>query len=88
MLLHKKIKIISVLGSRLIFSSILNAQYIDTKWTVTGYFGELWYAEEEDILGKQQEFFKGWADGVFYSCDYAGQSATCLLYTSPSPRDH
>ena len=50
----------------------MNAQYIDTKWTVTGYFGELWYAEEEDILGKQQAFFKGWADGVFYSCDYAG----------------
>mgnify|MGYP001397323019 CR=1 FL=1 len=58
----------------------MNAQYIDTKWTVTGYFGELWYAEEEDILGKQQEFFKGWADGVFYSCDYAGQSATYNSY--------
>ncbi len=40
------------------FPFILNAQYIDTKWTVTGYFGELWYAEEEDILGKQQEFFE------------------------------
>ena len=60
----------------LIFPSILNAQYIDTKWTVTGYFGELWFAEEEDILGKQQQFFKGWADGIFYSCNYAGQSAT------------
>ena len=81
MLLHKKIKIISVLVSMLIFPSILNAQYIDTKWTVTGYFGELWYAEEEDILGKQQEFFKGWADGVFYSCDYAGQSATYNSHT-------
>ena len=82
MLLHKKIKIISVLVSMLIFPSILNAQYIDTKWTVTGYFGELWYAEEEDILGKQQEFFKGWADGVFYSCDYAGQSATYNFHTT------
>ena len=61
--------------------SILNARYIDTKWTVTGYFGELWFAKEEDILGKQQEFFKGWADGVFYSCDYAGQSATYNTYT-------
>ena len=37
----------------LTFPSILNAQYIDTKWTVTGYFGELWFAEEEEILGKQ-----------------------------------
>ncbi len=56
-----------VVISRLIsfFSSILNAQYIDTKWTVTGYFGELWYEEEKDILGKKQEFFKGWANGFF-----------------------
>ena len=59
----------------------MSAQYIDTKWTVTGYFGELWFAEEEDILGKHQEFYKGWADGVFYSCDYAGQSATYNTHT-------
>ena len=65
----------------LISPSILSAQYIDTKWTVTEYFGELWYAEEEDILGKHQEFFKGFADGVFYSCNYAGQSATYQSYT-------
>ena len=69
------IKVVTV-GFLLIFPSILNAQYIDTKWTVTGYFGELWFAEEEDILGKHQQFFKGWADGIFYSCNYAGQSAT------------
>ena len=69
------IKVVTV-SFLLIFPSILNAQYIDTKWTVTGYFGELWFAEEEDILGKQQQFFKGWADGIFYSCNYAGQSAT------------
>ena len=41
----------------------------------------MWFAEEEEILGKQQEFFKGWANGVFYSCDYAGQSATYNAYT-------
>ena len=57
--------------------------YIDTKWTVTGYFGmlhiKLWFAEEEEILGKHQEFYKGWADGVFYSCDFAGQSKTTII---------
>ena len=41
----------------------------------------MWFAEEEDILGKHQEFYKGWADGVFYSCDYAGQSATYNTHT-------
>ena len=65
----------------LTFPSIASAQFLDTKWTVIGYFGELWFAEEEDILGKHQEFYKGWADGVFYSCDYAGQSATYNTHT-------
>ena len=65
----------------LVFPSILYANFIDTKWTVTGYLGELWFAEEEEILGKQQEFFKGWSDGIFYSCNYGGQSTTYNSYT-------
>ena len=78
--LNEILKKVVALGLLLTFPSILSAQYIDTKWTVTGYFGELWFAEEEDILGKHQEFYKGWADGVFYSCDYAGQSKTYNTY--------
>ena len=70
-----------ILVGFLTYPSITFAQFIDEKWTVTGYFGELWYAEEEEIIGKQQQFFKGWADGIFYSCDYAGQSATYNTYT-------
>ena len=66
----KKVVLIAFLFT---LPSILSAQYIDTKWTVTEYFGELWFAEEEDILGKQQEFYEGWADDVFYSCQFAGQ---------------
>ena len=65
----------------LFHTSYAFGQFIDTKWTVTGYFGELWFAEEEDIIGKQQEFFKGWSDGVFYSCNYAGQSKTYNTHT-------
>ena len=79
--LKKNLKKVVAVGFLLTFPSILNAQHIDTNWTVTGYFGELWFAEEEDILGKQQEFFKGWADGTFYSCDHAGQSKTYNTYT-------
>ena len=70
-----------ILGMLLTFPSIASAQFLDAKWMVTEYFGELWFAEEEDILGKHQEFYKGWADGVFYSCDYAGQSATYNTHT-------
>ena len=80
-LIQKIITSVSLVGVFFTFPSILSAQYIDTKWTVTGYFGELWFAEEEDILAKHQEFYKGWADGVFYSCDYAGQSATYNTHT-------
>ena len=63
--LNKILKKVVLIGFLFTFPSILSAQYIDTKWTVTGYFGELWFAEEEEILGKHQEFYKGWADGVF-----------------------
>ena len=80
-LMHIIIIFVSLAGVFFTFPSILNAQYIDTKWTVTGSFGELWFAEEEDILDKQQQFFKGWADGISYSCDYAGQSATYNAHT-------
>ena len=72
----KILKKVALIGFLFTFPSILSARYIDTKWTVTGYFEELWFAEKEDILGKHQEFYKGWADGVFYACDFAGQSAT------------
>ena len=70
-----------ILGMLLTFPSIASAQFLDAKWTVTEYFGELWFAEEEEILGKHQEFYKGWADGVFYSCDFAGQSKTYNTHT-------
>lgn len=63
-----------------ILPTVSFANFIDTKWTVTDYFGELWFAEEQDIIGKQQEFYKGWAEGAFYSCDYAGQSKTYNTY--------
>ncbi len=70
-----------IVGIFLTYPSIIFAQFIDEKCTVTGYFGELWYAKEEDIIGKQWQFFKGWADDIFYSCDYAGQSATYNVYS-------
>lgn len=57
------------------------SQFVDTKWKVTGYFGEAWFADVKAIIGKNQEFYKGWSEGVFYSCDYAGQSMTYNVYT-------
>ena len=68
-----------LIGFLFTFPSILSAQYIDTKWTVTGYFGELWFAEEEDILGKHQEFYKGWADGIFIPVTTQGSLKPIVL---------
>jgi len=65
-------------------SSPAKAQFVDTKWQVTGFVGEAWFADTGKIIGQTQEFFKGWAQGIFYNCDYAGQSMT---YTAYSPAD-
>ena len=64
-----------------VFPKFSVAQFIDTKWKVIGYVGETWFANPENIIGKYQAFYKGFANGVFYSCDYAGQSATYNTHT-------
>ena len=45
------------------------------------FLGEAWFADTKNIIGKTQDFYKGWSKGVFYSCNYAGQSATYNSYT-------
>ena len=72
--------LIVIIGIIFVAPSKLSAQYIDTRWTVTGYSGELWFAKENKIIGKIQQFNKGWADGIFYSCNFAGQSKTYNSY--------
>ena len=64
-----------------VFPKFSVAQFIDTKWKVIGYVGETWFANPENIIGKYQAFYKGFANGVFYSCDYAGQSMTYNTYS-------
>jgi hypothetical protein len=61
--------------------SSANAQFIDTKWTVVKSVGEAWFEKPKNVIGKTQEFYKGWADGYFFQCDYEGQSATYTKYS-------
>ena len=85
--LSKKTKpliLIITISLSIYFPNFAFAQYLDTKWKVIGYVGETWFAEPDEIIGKYQEFYKGWAEGVFYSCDYAGQSTT---YNRYSPKE-
>ena len=62
------------------FTTTSYANFIDTKWKVSNVVGETWFSKSENIIGKYQEFYKGFSEGVFYSCDYAGQSATYNVY--------
>jgi hypothetical protein len=56
------------------------ADFIDTDWSVIGFTGEAWYADTKAVIGKTQSFHKGEAKGVFYRCDFHGQSSTYTTY--------
>jgi len=74
-------KIFLILCSASLFVNTALANCIDTEWIVKSLAGETWFAESKTIIGKKQEFHKGWASGIFYSCDFAGQSKTYNKYT-------
>lgn len=56
------------------------ADFIDTRWSVVGFTGEAWFINPQNVIGYSQLFNKGFAEGVFYNCDYAGQSSTYTRY--------
>tara|TARA_Y200000002_G_scaffold157323_1_gene130110 strand:- start:632 stop:1072 length:441 start_codon:yes stop_codon:yes gene_type:complete len=58
------------------------ANLVETKWEVKEYFGEVWYANPKKIIGKNQEFYQGYSQGIFYNCYYEGQSYTYTRYKS------
>ena len=85
----KKLVLLLILAflSNLSFANFIETKWRivpHSKWKVSSFVGETWFSKPEDIIGKYQEFFKGWAEGVFYSCNYAGQSVT---YNSYSPSE-
>jgi hypothetical protein len=75
----KVFKVAAVLGA-LSTPEFAYADFIDTKWTVVGWTGEAWFANTQNIIGKTQQFHRGEAAGVFYSCDASGQSSTYTTY--------
>lgn len=58
------------------------AQSIDTTWLVVGFHGEPWFIDPVHLRGSSQMFNRGFADGVFFSCNFAGLSATYTTYTN------
>ncbi|MDX0871185.1 hypothetical protein GOE00_31915 [Sinorhizobium medicae] len=64
----------------LVFPCMSRADFIDTNWTVIGWTGEAWYINTQAVIGKFQSFYKGEASGVFYECDFKGQSSAYTIY--------
>ena len=50
--------------------------FMDTEWRVVAFEGEAWFVEPDQVIGKTQTFYKGWAEGAFFDCDYLGRSMT------------
>ena len=65
----------------LLIPNLVMADMIDTNWVVSSFVGDQAFADKRPIIGKTQEFFKGYAEGVFYTCDYAGQMKTYNKYS-------
>jgi hypothetical protein len=64
----------------LVGPSAVHAQFIDTEWQVSGFTGEARFINPESVMLKTQSFSKGWAEGVFFQCPFAGLSKTYTTY--------
>ncbi|GHF05513.1 hypothetical protein GCM10016455_28490 [Aliiroseovarius zhejiangensis] len=63
-----------------ILSIPAHADFIDTRWSVVGFTGEAWFINKQSVIDQSQTFNRGYAKGVFYNCEYAGQSSTYTRY--------
>ena len=64
------------------WASSAYADFIETTWRVVGFEGEAWFADPQEIIGRSQSFEGGYAEGVFYQCEFAGQSMTYTTYST------
>lgn len=65
----------------MLLPTIIFADFIEAKWEVKSFVGEQSFAEERPVIGKSQSFDGGYAVGVFYNCEFAGQVMTYTKYT-------
>ncbi len=75
----KKISLLIV--SLFLFPSISYSNFYDGIWEVTDVVGESGFSLKKRHIGKTQEFYKGYAGGVFYTCNYKGLVTTRDSYT-------
>jgi len=75
----KKISLLIVF--LVLFPSISYSNLYDGIWEVTDVVGERWFSLKTRHIGKTQEFYKGYAGGVFFTCNYRGMVTTRDRYT-------
>ena len=61
--------------------TLLYADFIRGAWEIQSFVGSQSFAKARPIIGKYQSFDGGWAGGVFYNCDFAGQVMTYTKYS-------
>ena len=61
--------------------SISYSNVYDGIWEVTDVVGETWFSLKKRHIGKTQEFWKGYAGGVFFTCNAKGMVRTSKDYT-------
>ena len=57
------------------------ADMVETTWFVDSFVGDPTFADPKKIKGQRQMFYKGSAKGIFYSCNYSGQTMTYNTYS-------
>ena len=75
----KKLSLLII--SLFLFPSISYSNFYDGIWEVTDVVGESWFSLKKRHIGKTQEFWKGYAGGVFFTCNYKGLVTTRDSYT-------
>ena len=64
-----------------LFPSFSYSNVYDGIWEVTDVVGETWFSLKKRHIGKTQEFWKGYAGGVFFTCNAKGMVTTSKDYT-------
>ena len=64
-----------------LFPSISYSNVYDGIWEVTDVVGERWFSLKKRHIGKTQELWKGYAGGVFFTCNAKGMVTTSKDYT-------
>ena len=74
-------KLLALFFFLFLFPTISYSNFYDGIWKVTDVVGESWFSLSKRHIGKTQLFHKGYADGVFFTCNYKGLETTRNSFT-------